>query len=226
MSKPKIGTKWSGKTAASALGTVGILNNSDDTVLLEFNKKNKIYTVAEILSREDFNDHVVSKSGQKGKDTNRNLAQSLQKQFNKQPKSRATKKASVARSPSPAAARSLSPAVARSPSPAVARSPSPAVARSLYATTRRKPKVAPESPKSPKSPKSRETSLNRNLRLVAESQDVSAVTSLHNNGMATTVAKMIVPELKIALTARGLSTKGLKQELVNRLLKALKENTK
>ena len=199
MSKPKIGTKWSGKTAASALGTVGILNNSDDTVLLEFNKKNKTYTVADILSREDFNDHVVSKSGQKGKDTNRNLAQSLQKQFNKQPKSRATKKASVARSPSPAAA------------------------RSLYATTRRKPKVAPESPKSPKS---RETSLNRNLRLVAESQDVSAVTSLHNNGMATTVAKMIVPELKIALTARGLTTKGLKQELVNRLLKALKENTK
>ena len=196
MSKPKIGTKWSGKTAASALGTVGILNNSDDTVLLEFNKKNKIYTVAEILSREDFNDHVVSKSGQKGKDTNRNLAQSLQKQFNKQPKSRATKKASVARSPSPAAA------------------------RSLYATTRRKPKVAPVSPKSG------ETSLNRNLRLVAESQDVSAVTSLHNNGMATTVAKMIVPELKIALTARGLTTKGLKQELVNRLLKALKENTK
>jgi hypothetical protein len=199
MSKPKIGTKWSGKTAASALGTVGILNNSDDTVLLEFNKKNKTYTVADILSREDFNDHVVSKSGQKGKDTNRNLAQSLQKQFNKQPKSRATKKASVARSPSPAAA------------------------RSLYATTRRKPKVAPESPKSPKS---RETSLNRNLRLVAESQDVSDVTSLHNNGMATTVAKMIVPELKIALTARGLTTKGLKQELVNRLLKALKENTK
>ena len=196
MSKPKIGTKWSGKTAASALGTVGILNNSDDTVLLEFNKKNKTYIVAEILSSEDFNDHVVSKSGQKGKDTNRNLAQSLQKQFNKQPKSRATKKASVARSPSPAAA------------------------RSLYATTRRKPKVAPVSPKSG------ETSLNRNLRLVAESQDVSAVTSLHNNGMATTVAKMIVPELKIALTARGLSTKGLKQELVNRLLKALKENTK
>ena len=196
MSKPKIGTKWSGKTAASALGTVGILNNSDDTVLLEFNKKNKTYIVAEILSSEDFNDHVVSKSGQKGKDTNRNLAQSLQKQFNKQPKSRATKKASVARSPSPAAA------------------------RSLYATTRRKPKVAPVSPKSG------ETSLNRNLRLVAESQDVSAVTSLHNNGMATTVAKMIVPELKIALTARGLTTKGLKQELVNRLLKALKENTK
>ena len=220
MSKPKIGTKWSGKTAASALGTVGILNNSDDTVLLEFNKKNKTYIVAEILSREDFDDYVISTSGQKGKDTNRNLAQSLQKQFNKQPKSRATKKASVARSPSPAAARSLSPAVARSPSPAVARSPSPAVARSLYATTRRKPKVAPESPKS------RETSLNRNLRLVAESQDISAVTSLHNNGMATTVAKMIVPELKIALTARGLSTKGLKQELVNRLLKALKENTK
>ena len=199
MSKPKIGTKWSGKTAASALGTVGILNNSDDTVLLEFNKKNKTYIVAEILSREDFDDYVISTSGQKGKDTNRNLAQSLQKQFNKQPKSRATKKASVARSPSPA------------------------VARSLYATTRRKPKVAPESPKSPKS---RETSLNRNLRLVAESQDISAVTSLHNNGMATTVAKMIVPELKIALTARGLSTKGLKQELVNRLLKALKENTK
>ena len=30
----KVGSKWSGKTAASAIGTVGIVNNSDDTILL------------------------------------------------------------------------------------------------------------------------------------------------------------------------------------------------
>ena len=48
--------------------------------------------------------------------------------------------------------------------------------------------------------------------------------SPHNNEMSKTVTKMTVVDLKETLTARGLSTKGLKADLVKRLLNALKNN--
>lgn len=85
--------------------------------------------------------------------------------------------------------------------------------------TRRKPTVAPLRKRPQVAPK-RETSLERNLRLVAESQ-----TPTHNNSMSSVITKMTVPELKETLTARGLSTKGLKADLVKRLLNAIKNNT-
>jgi len=84
--------------------------------------------------------------------------------------------------------------------------------------TRRKPIVAPLRKRPQVAPK-RETSLERNLRLVAESQ-----TPTHNNSMSSVITKMTVPELKETLTARGLSTKGLKADLVKRLLNAIKNN--
>ena len=203
MSKPKIGTKWSGKTAASILGVVGIINNSDDVVLLTYT--NGHYKVTEILSKEEFDERVAEEMGHKvtGKNTtNRKIARELQNQYNKQSNARATKKSiSAAKSP-------------------------------YTASTRRRPKAAPVTPsiaprKRPQVAPKRENSLERNLRLVAESQtstDVVANTSLHNNDMSKVVAKMTVAELKVALSTRGLSIKGLKQELVKRLLKAIKEN--
>jgi Asp-tRNA(Asn)/Glu-tRNA(Gln) amidotransferase C subunit len=91
--------------------------------------------------------------------------------------------------------------------------------------TRRKPTVTPLRKRPQVAPK-RETSLERNLRLVAESQTPTDVAlSLHNN-MSSMITKMTVPELKETLTARGLSTKGLKADLVKRLLTAIKENNK
>ena len=201
----KVGSKWSGKTAASAIGTVGIVNNSDDTILLTPTKD--AYKVKEILSKEEFEELVANvHPGQKvkGKNTtNRNIAMALQNQFNKQSKSnsRGTKK-------------SIS-VTARSPSPA-ARSPS-------LTTTRRKPTVAPSRKRPQVAPK-RETSLERNLRLVAESQTPTDVASSLHNNMSNVITKMTVPELKVALNTRGLSIKGLKAELVKRLLNALKNN--
>ena len=89
--------------------------------------------------------------------------------------------------------------------------------------TRRKPTAAPLRKRPQVAPK-RETSLERNLRLVAESQTPTDVAlSLHNN-MSSVITKMTVPELKETLTARGLSTKGLKADLVKRLLNAIKNN--
>ena len=82
-------------------------------------------------------------------------------------------------------------------------------AKAVGNTRRKRPQVAPK----------RETSLERNLRLVAESQ-----TPTHNNSMSSVITKMTVPELKETLTARGLSTKGLKADLVKRLLNAIKNN--
>jgi hypothetical protein len=57
-------------------------------------------------------------------------------------------------------------------------------------------------------------------------RSVKATKSLasNNNEMSKTVAKMTVVELKETLTARGLSTKGLKADLVKRLLNAIKNN--
>ena len=51
-----------------------------------------------------------------------------------------------------------------------------------------------------------------------------SVKATPNNDMSKTVAKMTVVELKETLTARGLSTKGLKADLVKRLLNAIKNN--
>jgi hypothetical protein len=51
-----------------------------------------------------------------------------------------------------------------------------------------------------------------------------SVKASNNNEMSKTVAKMTVVELKETLTARGLSTKGLKADLVKRLLNAIKNN--
>jgi hypothetical protein len=50
------------------------------------------------------------------------------------------------------------------------------------------------------------------------------VKAIHNNDMSKTLGKMTVPELKEILTARGLTTKGLKADLVKRILNALKNN--
>jgi hypothetical protein len=157
MSKPKIGSKWTGKTAASAIGTVGILNNSDDTILLTNTKGS--YKVKEILSKEDFDELVAEETGKKikGKNpTNRNMARALQNQYNKQSKSqaKATPKA-PARSPSPnrAAASNSSMTTTRR------RRPQVAPVKVNNKTRRRRPQVAP-----------RETSLERNLRLIAEAE--------------------------------------------------------
>jgi hypothetical protein len=90
MSKPKIGTKWTGKTAASAIGTVGIVDNSDDKILLTNTKGS--YKVKDILSKEDFDELVEEDTGKKVKGkklTNRNMARALQNQYNKQSKSQA-----------------------------------------------------------------------------------------------------------------------------------------
>jgi hypothetical protein len=51
-----------------------------------------------------------------------------------------------------------------------------------------------------------------------------SVKAIHNNDMSKTLGKMTVPELKEILTARGLTTKGLKADLVKRILNALKNN--
>jgi hypothetical protein len=158
MSKPKIGSKWTGKTAASAIGTVGIVDNSDDTILLTNTKGS--YKVKEILSREDFNELVAEETGKKvkGKNpTNRNMARALQNQYNKQNKSQANKKSTPkapARSPSPnrAAASNSSMTTTRR------RRPQVAPVKVNNKTRRQRPKVA------------RETSLERNLRLIAEAE--------------------------------------------------------
>ena len=52
----------------------------------------------------------------------------------------------------------------------------------------------------------------------------SSVKAIPNNDMSKTLGKMTVPELKETLAARSLSTKGLKAELVKRLLNAIKNN--
>ena len=86
----KVGSKWSGKTAASAIGTVGIVDNSDDTILLTNTKG--VYKVKEILSKEDFEELLAEETGKKKKGknpTNRNIARALQNEFNKQSKSHA-----------------------------------------------------------------------------------------------------------------------------------------
>jgi hypothetical protein len=165
MSKPKIGSKWTGKTAASAIGTVGIVDNSDDTILLTNTKG--AYKVKEILSKEDFNELVEEETGKKvkGKNpTNRNMARALQHQYNTQSKSqaKATPKA-PARSPSPKAP-------ARSPSPNRAAASN----SSMTTTRRRRPQVAPVKVNNKtrrQRPKvARESSLERNLRLIAEAE--------------------------------------------------------
>ena len=158
MSKPKIGSKWTGKTAASAIGTVGIVDNSDDTILLTNTKGS--YKVKDILSREDFDELVVEETGKKvkGKNlTNRNMARALQNQYNKQNKPQANKKSrTVARSPLPNGA-----AAASNSSMTTIRRRRPQVApvKVNNKTRRQRPKVAP-----------RETSLERNLRLIAEAE--------------------------------------------------------
>jgi hypothetical protein len=161
MSKPKIGSKWTGKTAASAIGTIGIVDNSDDKILLTNTKGS--YKVKDILSKEDFVELVEEETGKKVKGkklTNRNMARALQNQYNKQSKSqakatpKATPKAS-ARSPSPnrAAASNSSMTTTRR------RRPQVAPVKVNNKTRRQRPKVAP-----------RETSLERNLRLIAEAE--------------------------------------------------------
>ena len=158
MSKPKIGSKWTGKTAASAIGTVGIVDNSDDTILLTNTKGS--YKVKEILSKEDFDELVEEETGKKVKGkklTNRNMARALQNQYNKQNKPQTNKKSrTIARSPLPNGA-----AAASNSSMTTTRRRRPQVApvKVNNKTRRQRPKVAP-----------RETSLERNLRLIAEAE--------------------------------------------------------
>ena len=151
MSKPKIGTKWTGKTAASAIGTVGIVDNSDDTILLTNTKG--VYKVKEILSKEDFEELVAEETGnkKKGKNpTNRNMARALQNQYNKQSKSQAKAKVTPNGTAASMTTRRQRPTVAPV-------KPNNIVKRNT--TRRQRPKVAP-----------RETSLERNLRLIREAE--------------------------------------------------------
>ena len=148
----KVGSKWSGKTAASAIGTVGIVDNSDDTILLTNTKG--LYKVKEILSKEDFEELVAEETGnkKKGKNpTNRNIARALQNEFNKQSKSHAKV------TPNGAAASSTSMTTRRQRPTVAPVKPNKNVIRNT--TRRQRPKVAP-----------RETSLERNLRLIHEAE--------------------------------------------------------
>jgi hypothetical protein len=150
----KVGSKWSGKTAASAIGTVGIVDNSDDTILLTNTKG--VYKVKEILSKEDFEELLAEETGKKKKGknpTNRNIARALQNEFNKQSKSHTKAKVT----PNGAAASSASMTTRRQRPTVAPVKPNKNVIRNT--TRRQRPKVAP-----------RETSLERNLRLIAEAE--------------------------------------------------------
>ena len=97
------------------------------------------------------------------------------------------------------------------------------IARELQKQFNKQPKSLNKTTKKAKSPVT--ISINTGAAAVGHSTKRNrSVKATPNNDMSKTVAKMTVPELKETLTARGLSTKGLKADLVKRLLNAIKNN--
>jgi len=105
------------------------------------------------------------------------------------------------------------------------------IARELQKQFNKQPKSLNKTAKKPKSPVVIATNTsaavtNSHGYSTKRNRSVKATKSLasNNNEMSKTVAKMTVVDLKETLTARGLSTKGLKADLVKRLLNAIKNN--
>jgi hypothetical protein len=105
------------------------------------------------------------------------------------------------------------------------------MARELQKQFNKQPKSLNKTAKKPKSPVVIATNTsaavtNSHGYSTKRNRSVKATKSLasNNNEMSKTVAKMTVVDLKETLTARGLSTKGLKADLVKRLLNAIKNN--
>jgi hypothetical protein len=97
------------------------------------------------------------------------------------------------------------------------------IARELQKQFNKQPKSLNKTAKKSKSPVT--ISINTGAAAVGHSTKRNrSVKATPNNDMSKTVAKMTVVELKETLTARGLSTKGLKADLVKRLLNAIKNN--
>jgi hypothetical protein len=95
------------------------------------------------------------------------------------------------------------------------------IARELQRQFNKQSKSLNKTAKKSKSPVLNSAAAARNSRGRSRNRSVKAS---NNNEMSNTVAKMKVVELKETLTARGLNTKGLKADLVKRLLKAIKNN--
>jgi len=97
------------------------------------------------------------------------------------------------------------------------------IARELQKQFNKQPKSLNKTAKKAKSPVT--ISINTGAAAIGHSTKRNrSVKATPNNEMSKTVTKMTVPELKETLTARGLSTKGLKADLVKRLLNAIKNN--
>lgn len=97
------------------------------------------------------------------------------------------------------------------------------IARELQKEFNKQPKSLNRTTKKSKS--SVTISINTGAAAVGHSTKRNrSVKATPNNEMSKTVTKMTVVELKETLTARGLSTKGLKADLVKRLLNAIKNN--
>jgi len=107
------------------------------------------------------------------------------------------------------------------------------MAEELQKLFNKQPKSLNKTAKKPKSPvviatntSAAAAGTNSHGHSTKRNRSVKATKSLasNNNEMSKTVAKMTVVDLKETLTARGLSTKGLKADLVKRLLNAIKNN--
>ena len=107
------------------------------------------------------------------------------------------------------------------------------MAEELQKLFNKQPKCLNKTAKKPKSPvviatntSAAAAGTNSHGHSTKRNRSVKATKSLASNKseMSKTVEQMKEVELKETLTARGLSTKGLKAELVKRLLKAIKNN--